>query len=587
LSRLSAIIQTPSPGSASRPTRDLLGRGETIVANPLFAYGAIIALQLRVIWNVWRYKDLTAGDTASYFLDAAGWAHGLHDDIVWSPLYSDFWGTILAAVHNVYAAAMVHRVAIILAAAILVLALMRRLMHPAVALLIAAWWAILPVNYNVLYEVHLFGVLPILVAALIVARSPGRVSIGIALAILASSALLLRNELVIATIIVAAAIVVYETRERRKQSTPVSKYLRAYGIPLAIVCLLTAGVYWRSHVQGDAVIPVFESKQDVNMCQVYAFNFQQRHPSRFTGNPFSECASLMKQTFGYPMPSLVRATIANPQAIAGFMKWNLELWPSGLQVSLFNATSTGDQPDYPPVETHRAYALILSILVIVLVIAGLLAVRRDSKFWLRDWLPSRIWAVIVLGAAAITTFYVVLTQRPRPEYTYSLTVGLMALVGVCGWALLRRLGWTRYVSLCASGLVLVLVLALPSYYHPEPRPMHDAIQRLAVIRGRLQQRRSVLVVSQLNPDVCAYLAATDARYCTLVEWPALQAQLARGVPIRTVLNQVNATVIYAEAVLLANPSIAKLVAAPPAMGWRQIAGGSGSTGPWRILIRES
>ena len=76
------------------------------MANPFFSYGAILVLQLRVIWNVWQYKDLTPYDTAAYFLRATSFAHGLHDDIVWSPLYTVFWGTIVAAVGDVYAAAM-------------------------------------------------------------------------------------------------------------------------------------------------------------------------------------------------------------------------------------------------------------------------------------------------------------------------------------------------------------------------------------------------------------------------------------------------------------------------------------------------
>jgi hypothetical protein len=582
------MSQTTSPEAAPRHIRDLLGRAEATIANPIVSYGAIVALQLRVIWNVWQYKDLTPGDSAGYFIDAVGWAHGLHDDIVWSPLYTDIWGTIIAIAKNdVYAAAMVHRVAIILVVAILVLALMRRLLHPAVALLIAAWWVIMPANYNVLYEVHLFGLLPILIAALVVGRNPGRLSLGITLALLAGSTLLLRNELSIAMIIVAVAIIIHELHERRVKLVPASTYLRAYGAPLAIVLLLTGGMYWRSHIQGKALSPVIRAKHDLNMCQVYAFNFQQRHPNRFVGNAFTECAPLMQQTFGRPMPSLLQAMIANPRAVAGFMKWNLQIWPSGIQVALFNATSTGYQPDYPAVETHQSYALVLSVLVLMLVIGGLLAIRRDREYWHSDWLSSRVWAIVVLGAVAVTTFVVVLTERPRPEYMYGLTVGLMVLTGVCASALLRRLGWTRFISAIAGVLMLVLLVALPSYYHRGTRPLPDAVQQLAIIRRQLQRPGSVLLASQFNFEICSYLAASFDRYCTSPSWPALQAQLAAGTSVHTVLTRVKATAIYADSVMLANPSIAKLVAAPRTAGWQQVAGGSGPGGPWRILVRAS
>src|SRR5262249_2660249 len=152
--------------------------------------------------------------------------------------------------------------------------------------------------------------------------------------------------------------------------------------------------------QGHQLSSEFRMKQDLNLCQVYAFNFQQRHPSRFRGNAFTECRPLMQQTFGQPTPSLIHATLTNFNAMAGMMKWNLQLWPSGVQVALFNAASTGDQPDYIPFNTHSDRALMLSFVVLALLIAGAWAIRRDSEFWRCEWLAPRLWAVIVFGAVA-------------------------------------------------------------------------------------------------------------------------------------------------------------------------------------------
>src|SRR5882724_8506307 len=86
-------------------SRRVLAWAESLVANPFFAYAAVILVQLKVIWDYWVYKDLIVGDTAYYYLDAAGWAHGLHENLSFSPLYDVYFGTILAAVRNVYAAA--------------------------------------------------------------------------------------------------------------------------------------------------------------------------------------------------------------------------------------------------------------------------------------------------------------------------------------------------------------------------------------------------------------------------------------------------------------------------------------------------
>lgn len=565
---------------------DVLARADAAVANPFLAYGAILVLQLKLIWKVWAYKDLTIGDTSSYFLDAAGWAYGLHDNIVWSPLYTNFLGTIVAIVGDVPEALMIHRVAIVLAATLLVLAVMRSLLGPALGLLVTAWWAVLPPNFNVEYEVHLFGLLPILVAALLVARSPGRGALGAALAVLAGATLLLRNELLIATAIVAVAIVVHEIRERRDGLVRLSAYARAYVVPLAIVCLLTAGAYARSTVQGHQAQLVFRAKTELNVCQIYAFNYQQRHPTRFLGNPFTDCAPLMQRTFGESMPSFLKATTADPGAMTRYAAWNARLLASGLQVSLFGATVTGDNPGYFPVSDHRLYALLLSLIVLAMLIAGLAALLRDREFWRREWLAPRAWAVIVLGSAAITALVVALTQRPRSEYLHGLTVFLLALTGLCSAALLRRFGGTRFVAALAAGVIVLLCVAWPSYYERRSRPVRDGVERLQVIRAQLHEPDSVLVTSGYGYEICSYLADTSSRHCTAPNWATLRPQIEGGTSLVGLLAQVDATAIYADPLLQADPLFAELLASPRSAGWRQAAAGCTAEGPWSVLIRS-
>jgi hypothetical protein len=562
-------------------------RCQAAVANPFVAYGAILALQLRLIWNIWQSKDLETADGSQYFFFATSWTHGLHHDIAWSPLYTDYWGTILALLgDDVYAAAIVQRILIVLAASVLVLALMRALLGPPVGLLVAVWWTILPTNYNPLFEVHLFAVLPILVAALVLARGPRRGALGAALGVLAVSALLLRAELLIATAIVAVAVVVREFRERRVNPVAISAYVRAYGIPLIIVCLLAGGAYWRSFDQGNNIRIELNDKHTRNLCQVYAFYYKQRYPGRFPGNPFSDCLPLMQREFGRPLPSFLQATVANPGAIAALVGWNTRLLVSGVQVSLFDATSTGDNPDFRAVRTHRSYALILSAIVLALVGAGFGVMKRQFEFW-REWLAVRAWALIVLGAVGINAIVVAWAERPRPEYMYGLTVGLLALIGFCAVVLLRRVGGMVHAAVVAAALTVLLIALLPSHYHPASRPLHDAVERLEVVRGQLRQPGSVLVTSAYNAEICGYLAESVFRYCTAPSWAALASQVSPRRSICDVLDQTKATVIYADPSLYADPALARLLASPQSAGWRQVAVGTATEGQWSVLIRLS
>ena len=46
----------------------------------------------KVLWGYWE-RDLTSGDTAHYFVSAMGWAYAGVVNVVWSPLYTAFYGT--------------------------------------------------------------------------------------------------------------------------------------------------------------------------------------------------------------------------------------------------------------------------------------------------------------------------------------------------------------------------------------------------------------------------------------------------------------------------------------------------------------
>jgi hypothetical protein len=584
------MISQGSPVSESRSPRisKLRRLSEATLANPLFAYTAVLAVQIRVIWDVWRYKDLVYGDTSSYFRYAASWARDAHDSIVWSPLYTDTWGAIYALLHHdPYASEMTMRVATVLGATALVLAIMRSLLSPAMALLVALWWAIVPANFNVLYEVHLFGLLPLLLAVLIVAKRQTRGALGIALAILLGTTVLLRNELLLATLIVIAFIAWHELRGRRPTAVRQMGYMRSFGVPILIVSALVGLTYQRSLDKGHDLSYALKKKQGLNACQAYAFNYQQRHPTKFTGNPFTECQPLMQQVFGEAEPSFLNATVADPRAMAAFVAWNGRLTGSGLQVALFNATSTNDQPDYPPVETGRTYVLALSLALLALWITGILVARLDWQYWRRDWLASRAWIVVFLGATSVTAVAVALSERPRPEYMYALTVTLLAFSGVCASALLRRARVERFVAPIAIGATLLLLALTPGYYQPTGRPLLERVQRLTPVKPELQRPGSVLIASAYNFELCAYLAASFTRACTSLAWQALQAEVERGVAIGDALNHAHATVIAVEPSMLANPAMAKLAAAPRAYGWREVSSGSGHEGRWQVLVRAS
>jgi hypothetical protein len=546
------------------------------------AYGIVLLLQGRVLWNIWRYRDVTFGDTSSYYIEALAWQHHLRDNFADAPLYGDFLGTIHALVGDVHDTIILHRVLVVVVAGVLVVAITRALLGPYVGLIVGLWWVVIPANYDLEYEVHLFGAIPLLLAVLLVVRTPSRCRLGLAFALLLLDALLARNEVILPAAIVGAAILIREVRLPSSHRPRVRTYLWTYGVPTAIVVALATGAYVSALYPGWASI---QAKHRLNTCQIFAFNYQQRHPKLFTSNPFTDCSPLMQREFHQPMPTMLQAVTANPKAMAAYVAWNLRLLPSGLQIALFGATATGDNPDYFPVREHRAYTLWLSVLTLAIIVWGAVAMRRESLYW-RAWARLHAWALGLVVTLSGTAVLVALTQRPRAEYIYMLTLSLLLLVGASTLAVVRRLGLARFLGVATLVVAIGLVVGASSPYHrTTPRPLEEALTRLASVRPQLQRPGSVLIASGYNFETCSYLAADYDRHCTSPGWPELQAKLANGEPIARVLNQAGATIVYVDPILAQDPAVAKIVRSPKAYGWQFASQGTGPDGSWGVLRR--
>ena len=186
--------------ASDAPSVRTLDRLDRLAGRPWISYPLLLLLQLKVMWGVWQYRDLPRGDESGYYSRAFLWFKDLMVDIVWSPLYTAFLGTLMHLSSDAYVVTTVHRLMILLALGILVLALMRRLLPHGIAWLIAAWWVILPVNFDTVSTVHLFPVVPVLAAWLLMLYTPGPWTRGGAIAILLVTSVLIRNEYLVATV---------------------------------------------------------------------------------------------------------------------------------------------------------------------------------------------------------------------------------------------------------------------------------------------------------------------------------------------------------------------------------------------------
>jgi len=559
------------------------------------AYPLLFILQFKVVWGIWAVCDVPLGDTACYFTESWLWYSGGEVNIAWSPLYTSFYGSFLFLNSDPIWATFAHRIVIVLTATMLVLAVFRQLLPASIAWLCAAWWGVLPIVFNTLYEVHLFATIPVLTAWLLVLTATGPWRRAAALGIFAASAVLVRNELSVPTGVLGSVLAIHELRRlRRGEGMDLWRTLAAYATAMCLAAGLCGIMYAVSVAKYPDLAPYLKEKHTLNMAQVYAYGYQQRHPE-WTHSPWTESTPLIEQTFGSTAPTLREMIAANPDAVAEHFAWNAALTPSGLQLLLFHHASGSVTPDYDGRVTTQLSSRLATVLT-----AGLLALwavglrllwcgRRD---WWPNWISGRALGWGAMLAVATVVPLVILTQRPRPSYLFTFAVLLMAITGMCIYAVTTRWRLTGQLRSVAPLVMVGLVLFVPRYFvlgkHTK-RPIANSVERLLPYCDAITAPGIVtLVPDRASVGYYIHPASRDRKLQATREFPQLVARVSAGDTFATLLARHNVDYAYLDERSLGwleastCDDAREFVNGRGAPGWELIAAGNAPDDRWRL-----
>lgn len=419
----------------------------------------VCLLLLKVLWGYWD-RDLTYGDTSSYFQDAVRWHLKHQVNIVWSPLYTAYFGSWLGVSENAIAATFLHRIGLILISTGLIAWLGFITLPRIFALTLVAWWVVLPIHYDTLYEVHLFGALPIFLMAIICMLVNDRWRMPLLLCTALVSTFLIRNEYILAVGVFSAMALFNLFRKNGSIDQPVRGLLLRFGAVLVAAGLFVVSFYSISYVKGTEISAWSAPKHTVNMCQVYAFGYKQRH-SDWSGSPWTDCSTLMQSTFNLSQPTLREMISANPGAVAEHFIWNLSLTRAGMEVLLFNATSAKDNPDYIPVFVVPVIPSLLLGLSLLIVASGFIGLIRKVDSHYSDAYRKLIQMSPLLLATVVMVLAIIVTQRPRPSYLFGFAVLYIWVVLIMFTALTAR--FIKHSEKWAIIFIALLIVFLPTY----------------------------------------------------------------------------------------------------------------------------
>lgn len=521
---------------------------EQLFRRPWFYYGTLLLLQLKRIWGMWQYRELTTGDTSAYFVDAWKWFHLGRTDIAWSPLYECFYGSLLHLSHDVATVTVLHRVLIVLAATLLVLAVARRMLPAELAWLVGVWWAVLPINFDTMYEVHLFALLPVLVAWLVIMSGRGPWARGIALAIFFISAVLVRNEMSVATLCLAVVCLGWEIGQRQRRRTGAAAHggfasFLAYVVPGLVAAGVVLAVYARTDPKFPELKAALESKHTVNMAQVYAAGYEQRHPEDGK-NPWTDFQALCIRDFGTALPSFELMVRRNPRAFIEHVLWNYRLLPNGLQMMLFSASSGSLDPDYAGVNLNEQYPLVLSVIAVAVAVIGTFLLVKERRHSWHPQLPGTPLGWLAMLCALPVAAVVIATQRPRPSYLFSLTFVLMTYVATCLYVIGRRIPGIERLRPLMPLLMVALAVAVPSSYggkvHPR-QPMLEAYEQLRPYERLIANPKAVFVAGEYRDELDNYLGG--GQQARILDYGIFDL-MSPGASVGEILNSHHATLFY-------------------------------------------
>jgi len=417
----------------------------------------------------------------------------------------------------------------------------------------------------------LFFVLLILILYLAVLHLPGMLARGTGVALLLAFAVLMRNELLLPLILFTSIALGFDLWRRFRQRTVrMRSVLLAYGVPFVLAVALCGFFYERSMFKWPEVKSFISAKHTLNVCQIYAFSYQQQHPE-WAHSPWTDCQPLILTTFGKPEVTLWEATRLNPGAMVRYFWWNIKLIPSGLQVLLFNATSGNVNPDYVPVPINPPFARLASGILLVILTAGTVIFLRSPREWYETLVQPRVWAWIIMGSVASVVVIVMITQRPRPSYMFTLGLLLMALTGffvqliISNWPWLSAFRWMFPIA------AATLIAFTPCYYAAPRfgRPNLAAYRHIRPFQEIIDPNVG-LMAPFYGADLCYYLSRTPRRYCRGFDYWVFRDSTAPGVDWNRALAALRVKFFLANESVLTDKAGAEFVRSAPSNGWEVV-----------------
>jgi hypothetical protein len=518
-----------------------------------------------------------------------------------------FLGSMLFIKNDPIFACVMHRVLILSALSVSILALYRRFFSPTIAWLVSAWWVVQSVDYGAAFEIHLFSFFFSVIACLIAGRKSS-LSRGLALAWLSIGGILVRSEMILAFAALAGCTLYQEVLQSRRQGIVEWRRIAgSYGLPLALSASFIVWFFNVFAAAGPNILTAIDSRQRFFQTQAYAQSYVRRHHEDKPWQWATQSSKYVNLSFHRQTISCWQGIVDNPREMLNFFAFNAKLVPSGIQLLLFDDYLGSISPGGLPHVHHRLSQILTSVFSAVSLISLSFAIFKSLKCRDWRWLKNGGWTGIALGCVALPSLIVMIAGRPGPEYIYpfGLLLRWLIVAGAIFCAAPQLRNWGPRASTMICFIVAACLFTMPvslDQGFAERRFYYAFLQpfKAQLLECQLHQKQVIWSLSTSGPypfelsnwllvqPVFNYLLDTqrgelsrpnygiDVRlfYPRGPEAGSIDNIISRIVPgqnLSDALVKANAQMIMIDQHYAAEPKVAEFMRSAPKDGWKLLS----------------
>jgi hypothetical protein len=218
---------------------------------------------------------------------------------------------------------------------------------------------------------------------------------------------------------------------------------------------------------------------------------------------------------------------------------------------------------------------------------GVVIFLRHPREWYKKLIEPVVWGWVVMLCVASIVVIIMIVERPRPSYMFSLGLLVMAATGCSLEMIISRWSHSNLWPLFLVAVAALLVLE-PCYYNGQqfgPRPRLEIYRHIVPFRQIIDPSVAVMAPG-VGAELCFYLSRITNRYCSGIDYFPFRDATPVVADWNEALVKRKVKFFVANEAVLTDPPAAEFINTAPLNGWQVAAEENIPGHRWLLLEKK-